>query len=605
MSKRHRWGFLIVTALWLVLAAAGCGFTPTRSAKVSPDWSRGLRLGLASLPQPAALAVNEAGTEVHLAWSAPTEERTALRYVRLDEQGRVVRDEILAPSLFLPREPQLVLDGSGVPHLFCLARLRADEPEELFHLPIGQEGQPLAEPVRLSGADETVTSMAALADGTGQVEVFWTVEGGPAPGIYHHRLGQEGRSNAAPLHAALVVPQGETPAAAVDAEGGLHLAWWQGRQGGQKEIRYAFFPGGEVGPAEGTVVASLHVGTGTLLQRPALGLDSSHVYIFWSAEYRGGLQAGSAETSWASFPMGRPDRSRTNQVLLPGEYPGLPFGRLPSPTWQARLTQRLLPDLWELPPEGVTHYSGFVYMPALASGQWPELPVALSMMIRTRAHDYVQPVMALFQGGQLIGYQVAGRTRHSSLYPRLAGDEAGNLHLAWVDQAGWGNYEIIYATTAAAARAHLDRLDATDVVVGVVDTVWGMLSGLSLIPLLIPVVFVPLVWIVLYYIFGREDSLQERGPRIVLLIALILYLGGKLLVLSPVFATIPLLDYTTGWLTTVVQWGSPIFVLALAVLALILYICRAGRPSLFVGFFIFVLVDALLTLMLYGPNFFA
>ncbi|MDH7486200.1 MAG: hypothetical protein QHJ81_07960 [Anaerolineae bacterium] len=599
MLKRCRWCFLILTAAWLVLAVAGCALTPTRSAKVSPDWSRGLRLGVASLPQPAALAVNEAGTEVHLAWSAQAEERTALRYVRLDEQGRVARDEMLATSLFLPREPQLVLDGSGVLHLFCLARLRSSEPEGLFHLPIGQEGQPLAEPVRLSGADETVTSMAALADRAGQVEVFWAVEGGPAPGIYHHRLGQE------PVSTALVVPQGEYPAAAVDAEGGMHLAWLQGRQGGQKEIRYAFFPGGDVGPAQGAVVASLHVGTGTLLQRPALGLDSSHVYIFWSAEYRGGLQAGSAETSWASFPLGRPDRSRTNQVLLPGEYPGLPFGRLPSPTWQARLTQRLLPDLWELPPEGVTRYSGFVYMPALAFGQWPELPVALSMMIRYRAHDYVQPVMALFQGGQLLGYQVAGRTRHFSLYPRLAGDQAGNLHLVWVDQAGWGNYEIIYATTAAAARAHLDRLDATDVLVGVVDTVWGMLSGLSLIPLLIPAVFVPLVCIVLYYIFGREDSLQEKGPRVVLLIALILYLGGKLLVLSPVFATVPLLDYTTGWLTPVMQWGSPVFVLALAVLALILYIRRAGRPSLFVGFLIFVLVDALLTLVLYGPGFFA
>lgn len=166
-----------------------------------------------------------------------------------------------------------------------------------------------------------------------------------------------------------------------------------------------------------------------------LGLDRSHVYIFWSAEYRSGLEAGSAEASWVSFPLGRPDESQATQVMLPGEYPGLPLRRLPSPVWKARMTQKMLPDLVELPPKGVRHFSGFIYMPAVVPGQRAELPVTFSMMVKYRMRSHVQPVLTLFSGGQLIGYQMAGRTRHFSLHPRLARDEAGNLHLVWVDRS--------------------------------------------------------------------------------------------------------------------------------------------------------------------------
>lgn len=600
MAKRCRWSLLV--AVWLALAVAGCSLTPSKSTKVSPNWSRGLRVGTASLPQPVAMAVNEAGTRVYLAWSARIEKHTELRYVRLDEQADLVIDEVLPASLFLPREPQLVLDDSGTLHLFCLARSRSDEPEGLFHLPMDQEGRLLAQPTRLSDANGTVTSFWALADREGRVDVLWATEGGPEPGIYHQHLGRWGDE---PSAVTLVVPGGEYPTAQVDAEGGMHLAWLQPLRG-SKELRYAFFPQGKVEKVEGMTLATLGTGTGTILQRPALGLDDNYVYIFWSAEYRSGLQAGSAAAHWVSFPLGRPDRKRTDQVLLPGDHPGLPLRRVTAPLWKVRIqmTYKMLPDLVELPPEGVRRYSGFIYMPAVVSGQGAELPVAFCMMVKYRVHSYVQPVLTLFKDGQLIGYQMAGRTRHFSLYPRLAADEAGNLHLAWVDQAGLGLYEVYYATTAAKARAQLDRLDSTDILVGIVDTAWGMLSGLALIPLFIPILFVPLIWVVLYYIVGRGDDLRERRAQIVLLVAVVLYLGGRFLLLGPVFNTAPLLRHMPAWLAPAWLWGLPVLLLIPAALALVLYIRRAARPSLFIGFFIFTLTDVLLTLMLYGPGFF-
>lgn len=591
MLKRGLWGLLVV--VWLVLALAGCSLTPSRSIKVTPSWSRGLRVGIASLPQPVAMAVNEAGTRVHLAWSARTEEQTSLRYIQLDEQAKVMVDKALPPILFLPREPQLVLDGGGVLHLFCLASLRSGEPQGLFHWPLDQGGRLLAEPARLSDVKARATSFWALADREGQVDIFWATEGGAEAGIYHQHLGRWGEE---PGPVTLVARGGECPTAQTDGEGGLHLAWLHARQGSQKEVRYAFFPRGRVKAVEGTTITTIRLGTGTLLQRPVLGLDDGHVYVLWSVEHRAGLQPGSAAANWVSFPLGRPDERWTGQVKLPEGHPG-------PPSRQA-MAHLMLPDLLELSPEGVRRHSTFTYMPAVVPGQGAELLVALCTMVKYRVRSHVQPVLALFKDGQLIAYQMAGRTRHFSLHPRLTADGAGNLHLVWVDLAKPGAYEVYYATTAAMARAQLDRLDSTDILVSIVDTTWGMLSGLALIPLFIPILFVPLVWVVLYYIVGREDNLRERRAQVALLVAMVLYLGGRFVLLGPVFNTAPLLRYMPARLAPAWLWGLSVLLLIPPALALTLYIHRASRPSLFVGFFIFVLTDILLIMVTYGPGFF-
>mgnify|MGYP005846237183 CR=1 FL=1 len=606
MASRFRKSLRVTFLVFLLLAAAGCSLTPTRSTKVADNWSRGLRLGAASVPQPVALAVSDRGERVHLAWSLKKEEgRTALCYVQLNGQGQVTAERDLTGSLLLPRESQLVVDGGGTLHLLGLARLHSGEPDGLYHVPLNLEGEPLATPTRLSAADEKVAHFQALPGRGGEVLLFWASKEGTSPGVYYRRLEAGTAGGGA---ATLVVPEGTNPTFQVDAQGGIHLAWLQARRGDEWEVRYAFFPNGQVGPVEGMPLTTFFKALGTLLQRPDLGLDEGWVYVFWSLEYRSGLNAGSAETDWVTFPVGHPEQSKVSRVMLPGAATGLPLRRGGTPTWQFRITQatgKVLPDMIELPSEGVQGPSDYVYMPTVAPGQEGQLLVGLSLMVQYRTRSNVQPALALFADGRLVAYQIAGQTRDFSLYPHLLTDEKGDLHLAWMDQAEFGRYEVYYATTAEAARAELDRLDATDVAVGVFDTVWGMLSGLTLIPIFVSILFLPLLWVGAYYVLGPEDDLEEKAAKIALAVALLLYLGAKLVVLGPMLAQVPFVSQIPSALAPLWLWGMPLLLLILAALALFFYVRRAGRPSLFGGFFVFVITDALLTLLAYGPAFFA
>jgi len=123
-------GLGVLALLVASLLLGGCGSVePEKSQKASADWSRGLRVGVASLNQAVALQVAGEGEEVHLAWSEAGERGMEVAYLRL---GQGAREEVrvrLSPGLFFPRELALVLDGADVVHLFCLgsgARNRHD-----------------------------------------------------------------------------------------------------------------------------------------------------------------------------------------------------------------------------------------------------------------------------------------------------------------------------------------------------------------------------------------------------------------------------------------------------------------------------------------------
>lgn len=605
MSRRWWWllGALAV-ALVALLGAGGYSMAPSRSPKVSETWSRGLRVGTAIVPQPPALALAQGDGAVYLAWSARGTDRTAIRFARLDRQGRVVVDRMLSEPFFLPREPHLLVDGSGRLHLLCLARGGSHEPDGVFHLLLSEEGEALSSRTRLSGANDVVTTFQAALDAQGEVLVFWAVERGDAPGVHFRRLASGTPEGTSPVR---LVSEGAQQVAALEENGRLHLAWLRAARGDEWEIRYASFPDGRVGPTEGQVVGTFYKSLGTLLQRPAVGVDGSHVYIFWSVEYRSGLSAGGAETDWVSFPIGHPEASRFAQVQLPGEYRGLPMRNAPTPLWKYRITEtssKILPDLIELPPEGVSHVNGYVYMPAVAPQPVVHLPVLLSVMVEDHMRNTVQPVLALFSEGELVAYQQVAQTQDFSLYPALAVDAAGDLHAAWVDQVEFGRYDVFYATTAADAMAWLDRLDAADVVSGLATTIWGMVSGLTLVPLVVTILVLPVLWLGAYYVLGAEDDLHSRSVQAVLAVAVVLYLLVKFLVLSPMLAQAPLLDRMSGALAMLWYWAVPLAVVALAALVVFVYARRSARASLFGAFFVFALSDTLLTLMVYGPSLF-
>jgi len=571
LKKLARYVILFV----MLLTLGGCDVTSNRSDKPSPDWSRGLQLGVSPLNQPVALQVDGEG-HAHLVWYTKIEEVSKLHYAQLDEQAKVVMERDLDISLSDPHKPQLLLDRRGNLHLACLAR--EGGVKSLFHFLLGYDGQALSEPTRLSLPGEEVESYQICLGQGGRVEAFWSGE----EGIYHVGLDpQQVGDSSLPT---LIVPQGINPSAQVDSADTIHLTWVQGSSSQDQTLHYAVFQVSEA--VEGTRLARLGMGPEAALYGPVLGLDTDNVYIFWAIEQRAGLEVGTARAYYVSFPPGQ----------------------------QARLTPIRI---------GIAN-SDFVSMPSVAGGQRNEVTATFNVYVSSGFKAYfeqskmvemgpvgigvrpeMQLAMAVFTEGEMRDYQFAARTGSVSLRPNLVADPASNLYLTWLDTAGFGRYEVYYASTSPQAKAWLARKSPQDVLLKAADLALGMLSGVALLPLAIMWNFLPLLWLVLFYTFAGEEELEMRGVKVALGIAIVLYMGVKLMLLpGSLLYYIPFLDQVSPQLSSALVSGVPLLILALAVAAIYIYMRRADRATLFPAFLIFALTDSLLSMAIYAPGIF-
>jgi len=614
-SSRARWLVIGAVVVALAFGLAGCGsVVPDKSQKVAKDWSKGLRLGSASLRQPVSLQVSLGGDQIHLAWSQAGDEGMEILYLRLNQAAGQEAQQRFSPGLFFPRRPRLVLDEQGDVHVFCLASEARGQPDGVYHGTIGSDGNLAGAMARVTPEDRPVADYWVGGEQSGEVRLLWTDASEESPGVYYLRLAGGGMPAGPPR---LLAPGGVEVDAAVDRAGRLHLAWVESPRLGLRLIHYGMLgEAEEIVPSGGLAVGSTPDATGLLAYPPRVGLDDTHAYVFWSLEHRTGLAEGTAETSYAAVPLDSSQASAppVRRVLLPeASGPGagedtrlefLPLAHPDSRRFDSRNPWYPHQPLTFRPPEVVGAYSRYQLMPAPLGYQGPSLPVAFAVQRQFRHTAEVEPMLALFEEGLLWGYQDAGRTGGLSMSPTLEADGEGNLHLVWIDFIKFGQYDVFYATTAPATRPAIDRATPHDVVLAILDFAWGMLAGLSLVPLVVIMVVPSLFWVAMVYIFGSDDDLAERGVQGALAIAVIMYLGTKFILFSSVLSFPPFLGSVPVAFAPVLMWGLPVAISLIAAIVVAVYARRAQRPSLFWGFICFVMVDAALTLTIYGPAFF-
>lgn len=591
MLSKKRIIILILPCLLAAAILSACSVSPDRSPKVSPDWSRGLRLGHGYLNQPVALAVDEAQT-VHLVWCGWGEDGSSrLHYVSLDRRGRVTVEHDLDIPVSRPSRPQLLFDKTGHLHLAWIAR--SDREDSLYHALIGSGGEVTTVPQRLPSAEQQVDRFQLYQDAAGRVAVVWANIAKVNPGIYQLTIDESGN----PLgQAILVAPDGHTPTAQVDNAGTLHLMWLKEIAYAQEALYYAAFPHSQMAPVSGIQLAELIVEQGLLLEGPRLGLDTGHVYAFWSIERRGGgLEGPRAEAWYLSFPVDDPTASIRHKIDLPATS---------QPDYTAHQGPYGYSMLSYLLPGQTIYGSDFVYMPAVASGQREELPVMFIVMLRTRTESLAQPVMAVFADGQIKGYQPVAMTDSLSTQPSITADSNAELHAAWADLAGAWDFEIYYATTAPTAAAWLNRTSSADILDGAFALGLSMLSGIGLIPLTGVWILPALIWLVIYYAVTGQDDLALRKPKIGLGIGALIYLLAKLVFVPSFLLYVPGLDQLPERWHNLVILGVPLLILSVALGAVQIYWRRSERPTLFPAFFVLILCDAALTLLVYSPGIF-
>jgi len=566
----------------LALTASGCGLmAPSHVPRASDEWSNGKLLGTASLNNPMALQVGEGGNSsvsVFVVWVGLERE---LRFARVNERADAVIQKPLDLRSNYPLKPQLLLDPTGRLHLIWLDRWEPNT--QLFYALLSADGEVIQEATALSPPERRASHSTMALDPVGQtVELFWSDDVFIRPGCYHVALDGSG---AVVVPAELMIPDGLLPVAQTDQQGFVHLGWRVELEGEQPRFHYAVYDpqrrvlGPQIVAGEPLAQTSLLGGptAGAEFDGPWLGLDERSVYLAWMLEVRerGGL---SSFTFYQTFP-------------------------------QPALGQREAAETFDYPPPEVTgkavHVKGadpsLTGHPRFLDGQPAHQVLTYYTQVSGPGNmEALQIAVVDVQGEQIAGQEIVNASGAASLQPSVAMDSRDNLHLAWIDTAGFNRYQVIYASNSPQARQALNRITTYEVVDQVLSAVVSVFSALFFVPIIVSWMLVPLGWLLFFAWSRGETEISTRGGHRALGLAMLLHLGVKLfffptLLERPVFSA--LLSPSPSLLLG--RWILPLLLAALSASLAWLYLKRARSRSIFIPYLIYGVVDSLLTLVIY------
>lgn len=105
-----------------------------------------------------------------------------------------------------------------------------------------------------------------------------------------------------------------------------------------------------------------------------------------------------------------------------------------------------------------------------------------------RNREAYQVGLIFLDDQQINSFQLLSFTPAISELPALRADESGYLHITWLEQALSGDYLLYYATTEPLAKTELDTITNEDRMRLAEVWLFGLLSGVVLVPF-------PIFWV--------------------------------------------------------------------------------------------------------------
>jgi hypothetical protein len=540
----------------------------------------------------APLAVDADGS-VHLVWALRLNaQEYDVRYLRLDDQGMATEEHDLHLSLFQPREIRLVQNGDALIHVFLLAYSESGASSGLYHFALSGEGQVVQGPSLLSSATDDCFEYDVATSSSGAIHLVWTEGTGAERDLYYLEFGAGSQTSAAPR----VIERGvSSPVAATGPDDVLHLFW---EEPGPDEDTAELYHAALVNDAEsltGRKLLELPTGRRFFRTGPVVAFDQEYAYLVWTVEYRRDIGAPAMSEGWyGSLALDSPSSVSARSFYLPMDE---------RPTYVSHDSPLRYEYL--VPSHGLTEPgSERMTSPSALSGHQEAL-VTCGMTIRRGASYEHQIVNLIFGDGGLQGYQVAGNTTHWSRLPNVVADDDGDLYLSWVDGLEPGPSDVFFATTVQRVRERVDNLTGNDLLSAALNTAFSAVTGVATIPLVISWTVSPAIWaLVVGHFMGGAGVRSPKGYAALAVSVLIyqvskLYFSPSLLNYVPFSASVPFLP---EGLYFPLQALVPVGIAGVAALGTVFALLRAQTSNLLVFSLVFILIDASLTVMVYGAG---
>lgn len=579
MKRYMRW--VIVGAMVLGLAALlgwSYSYTSPMTPRASEEWSRGRVVGQTPVSRPVAIQPAPGGG-VYLVW--PNMEGR-LEMAHIGANGKVLLNRTLPLETEEARDPQLRVGDDGRLHL--LWREEGEGRGAIYYALLREDGEPIREPQMLSDPQqEALDRPRWVRDEQGRLHAIWA----DRSGIRWAVLSQEGEVLRPPT---LLVPEARSPAAQCDGQGRLHLAWQQRVGGSTQGIYYAALDltTGEMGTPEEITLVFLR--TGQVVEGPEVGLDLETGYVLWAVQ---DLREVSSEGRYAFFPLDLPRQKRVKAVRL--EYGASPTGLSPLEGQETvllvALSETVRGEEGQMGPQ--------IAVLALARDQAPEYEVWGVARVEGGQSALFAPAPKGAEERQSLGWEgldlrlpgehLVSASSRPSIKPAICTDEHLYLHLAWLETGGFGQYRVVYASTAPEVKHAYNALTLWDVTDAIFSGVLRLSSVvLTVVPMLVLWALLPLMGLLVYHLATGEEGLERLRSRLMLGAALALEIA--LTFVFPPRTDLP-------W--PVLRWVIPAATACIAAIATFRFSRRRGDSLLFTSFFFFTAVHGLLQLTVY------
>lgn len=575
----HRWHSWLCL-LFLLFTLAACTGPVENVWLDAPGWKRGQLIGETGLSNPASLALDEQG-RLYLLLVDAAQNGVRPRVAALDRTLSVLWQRPLDVEFSRVDLPRIVWDGERL-QLFWLSD------GNLYSAAMDTSGAVVSTPDPLVAEGELDSYDVSVGD-RGRISL-WYAGSRREPGLYALRLDGDASQ---PV---LVDEEGIEPRVRYDHDGNLHALWIRYPLGASQSVfYYGSYPQGEAEPGRQTEVAAPSISLTSTFQGPYFGIDEAHAYVFWSVLVRTGPQAGASETNFVSLPLGQPAQATRPQPLFVPSSSDLPYE-------SAEETPLRAGPRVPLTGAGGSVPLGLESNPFVARELVVAARASIAFELRRQA---TQATLLYFRDGRPTAYQLLNFSPSSTGSPYVRSDDAGYLYATWLERAEERGFLVYLGSTAPDVLDTLDRLTLPDVGRMAAETIFGMLAGAALSP------FVGILWLIgpllalgLTSFLRREsEGTIAAGSLLSLVLALVIYWAVKLSTLPgatdyvPFSASIPIVPQ---WMEAPLRWGVMLTIMIVSLLTAWHFTYRRKTQSALYFLLIYVGVDSVLSLAIYG-----
>jgi hypothetical protein len=578
---------LVIGLLFLLSACSGGA---AREWLNAPDWSHGLPLQQETrIGDPVAMTLDDDGG-IYLLFVTAVNSQLSPKIVALNRQAEQVWEQTLPIALSQPDRPAILWDG----HVLNLLWLASNS---LYQAQLDTAGKTIMEPRQIS-SETMVDAFDAAVSPDGRLTV-WYAGSRSAPGLY--ALPETSLTN----EAVLVDAAGVRPSLQYDAAGHLHSSWIHYPPGySDTTYYYAVYDAGVFEAGRETAVYRPQLKPTDIMSGPWLGMDNQQVYLVWNISVRTGPEAGKILTQYLTFPPGHPALLSGPQAMIVPGTADLDYEYTPDDGLAAG--QRVLPiDVYPSTTAVTDAALLTTNQPA------PEMAVAFDALVQHEFRKERGQIGIMYlKNWQVNGYQLLSFTPNASVMPSIISDADGYLYLTWLERADSGGFQIYFASTAPDLVVALSDVTTGDLARIGRETIFGLLSGAVLSPILVALwTLLPMLMLYITSILRRGQAGKRVlvGTIISLLLAFAAYWLVKLATIPGIRSYVPFSAWIPGlpvWLQVPLQIGVPIVATLIAIAAAWYFTYRRNSESILNFLFIFIAVDGLITMSIYGFQFY-